>query len=491
MLGLAWAPEKGPSQRDDTSAWLRVSALDFCGEAGSSYEVQHYSFKAQGCAFGPLSLAQTLAFCKNLSEFRAAPGAKGIELYTAPGDREAHTNATVLMGAYLILSLKWSAQCVTEVMGPAEARRAFECSWAASDDPQDCNMVAADCWAGLEIALQHGWLTDAVLGEDDSLSSWLCHYKSMCAVYDAAWLVPGLLMVSADPTTTVCDPNPITCCSLFPDSVDTDQAEKPHVSPSKTDVPSTCDSNEIPTSCDLSRRTSQALVESESLDIIDVDEDDLVASRTASSPPSPRSSLSQSDAVEDTYSVDTVCKNYGHENNAGYYKHVHSIDRDLKTSNGRPKDFVSFLEGSGVSLIIRTNFVNEPGMTKEYEASELLAYGIAHADVKVEDRRGGLPTVPSIQAALEHTSDYMHGVGDGVLVHCKGGFGRSVTLSCCLLIDRFNIPGAALLAWVRLCRPGAVTTLKQERFLRSFRGRADLHLYLRNGASSGACCSLQ
>eukprot|EP00972_Heterocapsa_arctica_P115713 16449330-Heterocapsa_arctica.AAC.1 len=50
-----------------------------------------------------------------------------------------------------------------------------------------------------------------------------------------------------------------------------------------------------------------------------------------------------------------------------------------------------------------------------------------------------------------------HGASDdarkAVLVHCKGGFGRSVVFACCLLIWEHDIPGRQLLGWVRVVRP--------------------------------------
>merc|ERR1719188_2778471 len=69
--------------------------------------------------------------------------------------------------------------------------------------------------------------------------------------------------------------------------------------------------------------------------------------------------------------------------------------------------------------------------------------------------------------------DCSEGYG-AILVHCKGGFGRSVVLSCILLIHMFDVPGRSVLGWSRIARPGAITTPEQEAFLCKLRGRADL-----------------
>ena len=56
-------------------------------------------------------------------------------------------------------------------------------------------------------------------------------------------------------------------------------------------------------------------------------------------------------------------------------------------------------------------------------------------------------------------------------MHGKGGFGQSVMLACGLAVERLGVPGRALLGWVRVARPGAVTTREQELFLVGLEGR--------------------
>merc|ERR1712176_1150171 len=121
-----------------------------------------------------------------------------------------------------------------------------------------------------------------------------------------------------------------------------------------------------------------------------------------------------------------------------------------------------------------------------------------HADVKVKDTNGGLPKPADVAKVLNACPDE-DDFASIVFVHCKGGFGRSMVLACCLVIDRLDILGSAMLGWVRLARPGAVNTPQQELLLRSFRGRSDVRKYAghptdsdRAGGGSPQCgCTLQ
>jgi len=55
--------------------------------------------------------------------------------------------------------------------------------------------------------------------------------------------------------------------------------------------------------------------------------------------------------------------------------------------------------------------------------------------------------------------------GEAVVLHCKGGLGRTGLVACRLLIERGVAPGRALVD-VRGARPGAVETQAQEGYLR-------------------------
>lgn len=62
--------------------------------------------------------------------------------------------------------------------------------------------------------------------------------------------------------------------------------------------------------------------------------------------------------------------------------------------------------------------------------------------------------------------------GEGVVIHCRGGLGRTGLVAARLLIELGERPGGALRR-VREARPGAVETLAQERYVLSITGAAE------------------
>jgi predicted protein tyrosine phosphatase len=59
------------------------------------------------------------------------------------------------------------------------------------------------------------------------------------------------------------------------------------------------------------------------------------------------------------------------------------------------------------------------------------------------------------------------GAGETVVVHCRGGLGRSGTIAACCLVARGREPAEAI-AMVRAARPGAVEVRVQEDFVGLF-----------------------
>ena len=79
----------------------------------------------------------------------------------------------------------------------------------------------------------------------------------------------------------------------------------------------------------------------------------------------------------------------------------------------------------------------------------------------------------SVPSDLEATSALVDGIvdqmsrGDTVVVHCRGGLGRSGTIAACCLVARGRAPREAIRI-VRSARPGAVEVPSQENFVACF-----------------------
>eukprot|EP00445_Apocalathium_hangoei_P066532 CAMPEP_0204113064 /NCGR_PEP_ID=MMETSP0361-20130328/3432_1 /ASSEMBLY_ACC=CAM_ASM_000343 /TAXON_ID=268821 /ORGANISM="Scrippsiella Hangoei, Strain SHTV-5" /LENGTH=458 /DNA_ID=CAMNT_0051063369 /DNA_START=33 /DNA_END=1409 /DNA_ORIENTATION=- len=447
---IVWSPESpsgtpGAAPFSALSLTLKRSASRGNDHAPVStdkiYRVPHYEEAAVGRAFGPFNLEQILRFCHNLGCHIATHGK--VCLHTPASKPNDRTNAAVLVGAYLVLCRKWSPEQAAEALGIADAQRKFVCSFAAcAQEPEPARtMSVADCWAGLALARDHGWIDLDCIGNEVLLDRACSKYRLLSDWSDAAWLIPGSLMVCADPVTTAIDPNPRTFKSVFPLAMDPFAFSK--VSP-RSDVSTT--------------------------------------SGTRSDQPSVASSLDTLGGV-DLESQDPglafaldICND--HE---GVVAPDHQIG---------PIDWVSVLHESNVGIVLRTNSMIERGMAeRSYDASQLPGHGIEHLDVTLED--GSTPSPSDLRRALSFGRDVMAKGEQAVLVHCKGGFGRSVLMACCLIIDRLDVPGAALLGWVRIARPGAINTVRQELFLRRMQGRAALRKFAscgtHNSCGPGQC----
>jgi hypothetical protein len=426
---LLWAPELPDVAIDSTTSYVDALELCNCDGQPKGYYVHHYASVVGVCgqAFGPLALDQVYRFCRRLKKQLASHRCGGGPLcLTTAEDEEAHTNCSVLLGAYLILVEDWSSQRVADVLGSMESRRKFACSWAKPNIKESSwLMTVAFCWDGLEVAKEQGWIDTDGLNDDDLLDQFCAGYRTMVATYDAAWIVPGKVLVSADPVTTLHDPNPETFVEIFAskDKTETDELLADDLSPVST---ASTEHERVQFEIDLWSPTSHG-------------------------------QMSQT-------SVITVNKDYVQNS-------LWMVVPSSATNKSSP--YSTFLRDCGVSLVIRANFVDEPGMPRpSYDAAKWKEFDIDHENIQFEDKSGGLPTASSVASLLE--ADMSNGDRGSVLIHCKGGFGRSIVLSCCLIIYNYNVPGSALLGWCRIARPGAITTRQQELFLLSMHGRADV-----------------
>jgi len=460
---------------------------------GGNYAVPHYSQSSVGGAFGPLALDQTVRFCQLLERKLSVVGT--VVLRVQAGDAAGRCNAAVLLGAYLLLHQAWTLEQV-EMTLSAEAMLGFPCSWSgrpACGPPQPAMLHVRDCWAGLSMARRLEWIDSKVLQEDELIATLgMSMYRLMAQQFDAVWISPGEAMVASDPMSTIKDPCPGTCTKLIPEARAVNLASDPgdDVSELSTSSLGCVESAKAPSPQKLNCTTSPGhflptFGSQESSSTVEVvppqhsDKQALVAESDTSNTLTPQRHPVRPQQ-EDTYSCHTLCKDYGATNVQVAADTLHRLP---------PTDFVTFCEERGIGLVVRVNRGDEEGLVENggsYEGHQIQDCGLEHLDLPIADQYGGVPSVRVIRRFLTACEE-RSAQSRAVLVHCKGGFGRSMVLVCCLLMQRHDLPGRALLGWVRIARPGAITTPDQERFLCSLGGRADLNSRLQVDQNK-ACC---
>ncbi|CAE8637375.1 unnamed protein product [Polarella glacialis] len=560
---LRWAPGKLEQsslleQGQHPAKQRVVSALELCSvptpyeespespktPSSGSYQVVHYTQEACGRAFGPLNFAQTIRFCNRLdtelSRLKCNDPLELLVLATPSQNPEARANSAVLLGAYLIFRLGWSVEQVETAL-PEEGDLSFACSWSRLDRHENKrHMRALHCWQGLKMAQQNGWVSSLCCEDAFHADLLVSGWERLALTYDASWLVPGMVIVCADPTTTVCDPNPSTFSELWP-TVETPMCgQQPAPERLFESMPEDASLGSLESKGNvnakhnesISRMTCESVPEDSgpaslaSKDIVNgqqtgsdsgmtraarlqsrltpvlISPNNMQSpadgARTPLSPLSPSSPGSHYSPVSPgrtprasgrrpsvgpsvCSSTNTVCKEYGS-----------FADMALADNHGgQVLPFFGLLQELGVKSVVRANFEMEAGMlTPSYDPTALQGLGMKHLSVPILDHNGALPEPREVAAVLEMCETLAN--GNPIAVHCKGGFGRSVVLACAIAIDQFDVSGTALFGWVRIVRPGAVTCTEQERWLCSFKGRDDLRKWAGYPQNTKCCrCMIQ
>lgn len=106
--------------------------------------------------FGPCNLAQTHKFIRELCRLLADERYRDVKLYhytTAKFDKQA--NSAFLMGAFMVIVLKQSAEHAWEAFAPYQQQfRPFRDA-SYGDCTYSCSIF--HCLKGLELAASHGW----------------------------------------------------------------------------------------------------------------------------------------------------------------------------------------------------------------------------------------------------------------------------------------------------------------------------------------------
>lgn len=464
---LAFGPAGSSSPPQVRLAFKDITASEF---RRGRYEVCHFQRRDLGAAMGPLAMDQTLWFAHEL-HLRLQDETTFVVVEYA---REERRNAAALVGAYLVLALGWSAKDVCQAMSD-DSRMKFPCSWIHPSElntPQGApRMYVKDCWEGVQMARELGWLQSSLVEDGVKTSLAATKFWKTSVEYDGAWLVPGRVLVMADPVTTIVDPDPSTCRSwtsaelLKKESVE-DELWEPltprpgaPLMPGVPDAPLSPVPFLVPEGEEKKQSSKEYLSSSQSTRV------DSEGSQGCDA---------ACDADDDNDSVFTVCKDYTRSTPLPNHGSAELWPE--------PKPMAEFLNDEGVSAVVRANTSTEPGLVEiggSYDPEILAGHGIHHADFFISDTvRNGNGAVPSnsvIRRFLQTAQEMRVEAGEGATcIHCKGGFGRSVMLAAILMVHEYDVPGRSVLGWVRIARPGAITTPQQEAFLCALRGRADL-----------------
>jgi len=143
----------------------------------------------------------------------------------------------------------------------------------------------------------------------------------------------------------------------------------------------------------------------------------------------------------------------------------------------RPKDlpaYAAWLEGTACCrLLVRANKSNERGLPGGSYGDFFQLCGVPQLEVPFPD--GTAPPNKVVEEVLHEVTEVLDRMqasagpaAASVVVHCKSGLGRSMSLIGALAVSFTpGLSGAAYFGWARLVRPGAIQSAVQERFLRA------------------------
>jgi len=147
-------------------------------------------------------------------------------------------------------------------------------------------------------------------------------------------------------------------------------------------------------------------------------------------------------------------------------------------------NFTDWFRSLKVTTLVRLNKNGESGLEKSYDASQFTDCGMSHVQAAYDDTGGGVPSKEILKKVIDGCSSA--GENAAVAFHCKAGFGRSGVCAAVLAIHKYDLPGELMLGWLRICRPGTITTMNQTRFLQSLQGRVSVEKQMK----PDECCSI-
>lgn len=118
-----------------------------------------------------------------------------------------------------------------------------------------------------------------------------------------------------------------------------------------------------------------------------------------------------------------------------------------------PEDYVSNFKKLRVKTIVRLSSQN-------YDKERFTQYGFKHYDLDLSDT--WCPNDEQIDQFIK-ICEKEKGV---IAVHCKSGLGHTGTMIACYAMKFHKFPGAGVIGWLRLCRPGSIYGGQQKFLIR-------------------------
>jgi len=338
--------------------------------------------------------------------------------------QEHLARGAVLAGAVLVLVCGMSAReawqgilrgCPAPDPNPEKAWDRFSAPFSPNGVTCGSSLTVLDCLAGLEVAQRLRWLEDY---RTFDIEGW----RYMRRKFDASWIIPGEMLALGDPQLTAQNPSfprllaDADCKPGGPLPQGTlDSAVLSSASTSSTEAETPKQAG-LPTCTGFQEPESHVKDEASAMKL----------RRVSSGTTEPGLNATISQLVS------------------------------LQTES-----FASFFLRVGIEQIVRLNFRAE--CQQELSCPESL-HNIGTKVLHYEFEDGNVPEKKLLRSFLKHCDDADRHC---MAVHCKAGLGRTGIMVGAYAVERHKIDGKAFHGWVRLCRPGCVQTLKQERFLRS------------------------